>query len=107
MTMYVYHVHDSNSYSIYQSVVAQPTFVRALCESILEDNVAFNVSISRLSAHNMIALTGFLLEYPIAYYPEEEQVAFLANVPLDVFECKLSPKHCNSERYQVIFIISK
>ncbi|KAF8579819.1 hypothetical protein K439DRAFT_351937 [Ramaria rubella] len=53
-------------------------------------------AISPLTPAQSIALAGFLLEYPVAYFPSEmdtqgSDAQFLHNVPLHVFECILLP----------------
>lgn len=40
----------------------------------------------------MIAFAGFLLEYPVSYYPVASvQGSFLCGTPLEVYECILIP----------------
>ena len=40
--------------------------------------------------HLLIPLAAFLLEYPVGYVPlDANQITFLSNIPLDVYECVL------------------
>ncbi|KIJ54944.1 hypothetical protein M422DRAFT_64120 [Sphaerobolus stellatus SS14] len=67
-----------------------PTSIATACRDIIENSTEslVNVTISRLNVSEMIALAGFLLEYPISYFPcEDDTESFLASVPLDVFTC--------------------
>jgi hypothetical protein len=72
--------------------------VHAACQMILDGwmnhSLAFHTSISSLSPPQMIALAGYLLEYPISYHPvcSNGEDAFLRDIPLNVYECVLIPR---------------
>ena len=71
-----------------------PTALFAICNDIMTDPCpfSFDTSISKLGVAEMIAFTGFLLEYPISYFPMTmDSTAFFPNEPLDVFTCVLTP----------------
>ncbi|KAF8510865.1 hypothetical protein JB92DRAFT_2937972 [Gautieria morchelliformis] len=83
-----------------QGVPGNPTEIHAACQMILDGWVdqssAFHTSISSLSPPQMIALAGYLLEYPISYCPVgSNEDAFLHDIPLHVYECILIP--CGSD----------
>jgi len=77
--------------------VDTPTSLLSICQDILTEPRAshFNTSCSRLEIAEMIALAGFLLEYPVSYFPmgsiEIDGTAFFPNVVMDVFTCTISP----------------
>jgi hypothetical protein len=79
--------------------IPRPAPVTALLEQMIQspdDAEEVELDLAKLSLDNvpetaLVTLAGILLEYPIAYVVSPNVHAYLAKVPLDVYECILNP----------------
>lgn len=73
---------------------------QVILKSWIDQSSDFHTCISSLSDHQMIALAGYLLEYPVSYYPvASSEDAVLRDTPLDVYECILIPNSSGYPRF--------
>jgi hypothetical protein len=71
---------------------APPPGLAAVLQSLLIPRSYLPTSITLpgdLTPEITVPLAALLLEYPVAYVPSLEQLPFLSNVPLDIYECIL------------------
>lgn len=84
-----------------QVLTGPPDSLAALLPLLVTDHTVvhgtrYSVSISLppdLTPESSIPLAGVLLEYPVAYVPASDQLPFLSNISLDVYECILTLGH--------------